>query len=231
MMKRPLGLIAVAVAVLGAGCGDEQAGQQPDADQELSESGAPAGTPVAEPRLEREPDTVESLAGEFLAQLDDLAEALREVEDVKSAQKVAEIMPLACGQFQGIATRLKYLDVPSDEVKERINEQMEQREKEMARSLGDQEDFLNTLDPAAREIVQDSMERFIATMEGIQPIMERYFLVSEESSTPPPAPPEIGAPADVVPDPIPPVTPVPDPNEDEEEGSDVSPLPTEPGAG
>ncbi len=191
-MNRTVSLAGLTIAFLVASCGDEEKGT-PSA----SGDGSPASvkTPGPAPRTPMPlptpapdvvpPDTVESLADQFMLQLDQVARAFQSVKDDSSTNKMAEVIPLALTEFLSIASRMEQLPVPSQVVKERINAEMETREEEMARALGGQEEFLNKLDPAIRPTVEKSMKEFNFTMESIGSMMTKYFSVENDTSPPP----------------------------------------------
>ena len=189
-MKRTVSLAGLMIAFFVASCGDE--GQE-DSSASVEGSSASAktpdpATPAPTPAPEVvPPDTVESLADQFMLHLDQVARAFQSVQDESSANKMAEVIPLALAEFLSIASRMEKLPVPSQAVKERISAEMETREEEMAHALGGQEEFLNKLDPAIRPTVEKGMKEFNSTMESIGPLMTKYFSV--ENDTPPPPPP------------------------------------------
>ena len=193
-MNRTVNLAGLMIAFLVAGCGDEEkdnsspSGNGSPVSVKIPDRASPAPAPLQTPAPDVvPPDTVESLADQFMIQLDQVARAFQSVKDESSANKMAEVIPLALAEFLSIASRMEQLPVPSQAVKERISAEMETREEEMARALGGQEDFLNKLDPAIRPTVEKGMKDFNSTMESIGSLMTKYFLV--ENDTPPPPPP------------------------------------------
>lgn len=225
-MKRTVSLVGLMIAFFVAGCGDEE-----NENSSASGDGSPASaktpdpatsgpgpaTPVPAPEVVP-PDTVESLADQFMRQLDQVARAFQSVKDESSAKKMAEVIPLALAEFLSIASRMEKLPVPSQAVKERISAEMETREEEMAHALGGQEDFLNKLDPAIRPTVEKGMKEFNSTMESIGPMMTKYFSV--ENDTPPPPPPP-----DPLPVPVPETAPTPAPEPELSPETAPTPVP------
>ncbi len=191
-MNRTVSLAGLMIAFLVAGCGVEErensspSGDGSPASVKTPDPASPAPLPTPAPDVVP-PDTVERLADQFMLQLDQVARAFQSVKDESSANKMAEVIPLALAEFLSIASRMEQLPVPSQVVKERISAEMETREEEMARALGGQEDFLNKLDPAIRPTVEKGMKEFNSTMESIGSLMTKYFSV--ENDTPPPPPP------------------------------------------
>lgn len=186
-MKKSLLMSLMAAAVLAAGCGEKKESDPSSQNRGPSlEEPAPLPGSRAAPAPAPGPETVESLADEFGMQLEQMARAMQGVKDAASAEKAAEIISLVSGEFRSIVERLQKLEIPGEDVKRRINEKMEERQEAMARSLGDQEAFMDNLPGEARPIVEKAMEGFMATMNELHPVMADYFEVEEESEEPPP---------------------------------------------
>ena len=223
-MKRTLRLAGIVAALVVAGCGDDEKGDPPEKPPP-AEGGSgtppPAPEPLA-PTPEPAPaDTVERVADEFMVQLDQLGRAFAKVTDAESASKVAEITPLATAAFKSIALRLEKLEVPPKALRDIISAELKTREEKMARKLGGQEDFLNSLDAAVRPIVEKSMKEFSSTMEEIAPVVAKYL---RESADPPTSPP-LPAPVDP---PVAPSEPTPPPSQPVPPPSEPTPAPSNP---
>ncbi len=179
--RKKLSGVGLGVLLLVAGCeGDESGGLRGDSEIPLDARGA--GDAVRE-------STVESLAAEYLEQLDALALALAEADNEAGAQALADLSPLAANKIHAIARRLEALPVPGQEVRAVINRKIEVRQEEMEKSLGSWEEFFTRLDPSLRPAVEGAMNEFTIALGEVAAITDEYFSAEKES----PPPPEPGA--------------------------------------
>jgi molecular chaperone GrpE (heat shock protein) len=134
-------------------------------------------------------DTVESLADEVGAQLDNLGRALQVAKDSGTAGKLAEIVPLVSAEINSIAERLSKLPEPSTEVKQRIDAKMTERETEMQQTFGDLDEFMAGLQPEVKTAVEEALGAFLNAMSAVEDVFSKYFDV-EQPETPTDLPPE-----------------------------------------
>lgn len=120
-------------------------------------------------------DTVERIADELKAKMLTFAEAARSAQDAPSAREAAATLKELGGEMKGIAERLAKLEVPSDEVRRKLGQDLQETEAEIERRMGDAEAVWEKLDPAANKLLEEGLGAFGMKMQEAMVVFEEYF--------------------------------------------------------
>ena len=188
-MKSTTALIASLALVLIPACNEkEDPASNDDKAEKPGKEEAGGGAPDPAPATE---DTVESLAGEMMDHMEKVAETFSKVTDTASAEEASAKVKAMSGTITKIAERLAELPEPAEDEKKEISAMVAKRQSALTARLGSRDDFLETLEPDVRTIVEDGMSSFIDEMIGAHVVFAKYFqggAAGPPSQDPPPAP-------------------------------------------
>ena len=122
----------------------------------------------------------EELANQIMDSMKDFAMALSSVTDLETANEASIKIGMIGDRFIQIASELRPLDPPANEIKEAIKAKMEARDAEMHKLMGeDLQKIMQSLSPEARQVLQEAFEKFFGKMNTVEKEFERHFNVEE----------------------------------------------------
>lgn len=123
----------------------------------------------------------EELADKTAGLMDDFVAAMTSVSDEETAKAAAEKLDKIGDDMVAVVEELKGLDEPAEELKKKLAEKMEAKEKEIEKAMND--DFgpkMEKLSEEAQGTLMEAFMKFGQTMEPLEEELDKHFKVAGE---------------------------------------------------